>query len=60
VACAVPVINARLAGSTRSVHGRFGAVSTWRDGMIERVTNYYYVDIDEARAAAEQLAQERG
>ena len=58
VAFAVPVLNARLAGSTGSVHGRFGAVSIWVDGLVERVTNY--ADINEGRAAAERLAQERG
>jgi hypothetical protein len=30
----------------------------WADGLIERVTTF--LDIDEARAAAERLAQERG
>jgi hypothetical protein len=30
---------------------------TWRHGLIERLTTY--ADIDEARAAAERLAQER-
>jgi hypothetical protein len=58
VAYAVPVLNARLAGSTGSVQGRFGAVSIWVDGLCERVTNYF--DIGEARTAAERLAQERG
>jgi hypothetical protein len=33
-------------------------VLTWLDGAIERATNYF--DIDEARAAAERLAEERG
>jgi hypothetical protein len=33
-------------------------VVTWIDGLIERTTNYF--DIDEARAAAERLAEERG
>ena len=55
---AVPVLNARLAGSTGSVQGRYGAVSIWVDGLCERVTNY--ADIDEARAAAKRLAEERG
>jgi hypothetical protein len=58
VAFAVPVVNARLAGSTGLVKGRWGSVSIWVDGLCERVTNYF--DIDEARAAAERLAQERG
>ncbi|HXW58406.1 MAG TPA: hypothetical protein VEJ23_02895 [Solirubrobacteraceae bacterium] len=34
------------------------AVWTWRDGLIVRTTNY--ADLDEARAAAERLAKERG
>jgi len=33
-------------------------VTTWAHGLIERAT--YYADIDEARAAAERLGQERG
>ena len=40
---------------------RFDAVRkrrVWEDGMIERGTSY--LDIDEARAAAERLAEERG
>ena len=58
VAFAVPVMNARPAGSTGSLHARYGAVSTWRDGLIERIS--HYADVDQARAAAERLAQERG
>ena len=57
VVFAVPVLNARLAGSTGSVQGRYGAVSIWVDGLCERVTNY--ADIDQARTAAERLAEER-
>jgi len=60
VAFAVVVLNARLAGSTGLVQGRWAAVAIWLDGLTERVTNYYYSDLDEARAAAERLAQERG
>jgi hypothetical protein len=38
--------------------GRFeGRVFLWVDGLIERVTAY--LDIEEARAAAERLAEER-
>lgn len=37
---------------------RYGTVSVWEDGKIARIT--HYTDIDEARAAAERLAQERG
>ena len=36
----------------------YGFVATWRDGRIARAKNY--LDIDEARAAAGRLAQERG
>ena len=60
VVFAVPVLNARLAGSTRLVQGRWAAVSIWSDGLIERLTTYYYTDLDEARAAAVRLAPERG
>ena len=41
-----------------SVEFRYATVYTWRDGLIARATTY--TDIDEARAAAERLAQERG
>ena len=34
------------------------SVGVWREGLIERVTSYR--DIDEARAAAERLAESRG
>ena len=47
----------RLAGSESDVKVRYAAVSVCVDGLIESMTNY--LDIDEARAAAERLAQER-
>jgi hypothetical protein len=40
------------------VQVRTGFVSTVVDGLIERST--YYLDIDQASAAAERLAEERG
>jgi limonene-1,2-epoxide hydrolase len=46
----------RPAGSTGSVQLRYAAVGQWAADMILRVATYS--DIDEARAAAEQLAQE--
>ena len=52
------LMRGRLAGSSGSVELRYAGVSTWADGLIERVTTY--LDINEARAAAERLAQERG
>ena len=48
----------RLRGSTRFVESRMASVSTWANGLIERNTTY--LDIDEALAAAERLAEERG
>jgi hypothetical protein len=40
------------------VSGIYGYVVTWIDGKISRFT--VYPDIDEARAAAERLAESRG
>jgi hypothetical protein len=48
----------RLAGSDGEITFRYGSVAVWGDGLIESVTNY--LDIDEARAAAERLSQDRG
>ena len=45
-------------GSTGFVELRYAAISIWADGLIERAATY--TDIDDARAAAEQLAKERG
>jgi len=47
----------RPVGSSGEVELRYGTISVWEDGKIARITNY--TDIDEARAAAERLAQER-
>ena len=47
----------RPLGSSGEVELRYAAVSVWEDGLIVRVTNY--TDIDEGRAAAERLAEER-
>jgi ketosteroid isomerase-like protein len=48
----------RPVGSTGDVGLRQGTVSIWVEGLIVRIVNYS--DIDEARAAAERLAEERG
>ena len=45
----------RMTGSAGSVQARSGWVYRWVDGMVVRVTTY--TDIDEARAAAESLAE---
>ena len=47
----------RPVGSSGEVQLRYAAVGVWDDGKIARMTNYN--DIDEARAAAERVAQER-
>ena len=48
----------RLRGSSGEVSVRYAAVTTWRNELVERATNY--TDIDAARAAAERFAEERG
>jgi ketosteroid isomerase-like protein len=48
----------RLMRSDGHVEQRRGRVACWVDGRVERVTNY--VNVNEARAAAERLAEERG
>jgi ketosteroid isomerase-like protein len=50
--------DARLVGSRRHVRLRYASVVVWENGMVLRTTNYS--DIDEALAAAERLAEERG
>jgi ketosteroid isomerase-like protein len=53
----VAIQRGRPVGSAGSVELRYATVSTWADGLIERSTNY--TDIDEARTAAESLAEQR-
>jgi len=47
----------RPAGSSGYVQFRFASVTEWTRDVVARVTPY--TDIDEARAAAERLAEER-
>jgi len=49
---------ARPAGSRAHLEWTRGLIALLRDGLVERMT--MYADLDEARAAAERLAQERG
>jgi ketosteroid isomerase-like protein len=58
VSFAVVIQKGRPAGSSGEVRTRYGAVTVREEGLIVRVTNY--PDIDEARAAAERLAESRG
>jgi ketosteroid isomerase-like protein len=48
----------RLKGSSGFVELGYALVATWAGGLVERATSY--ADIDEARATAERLAEERG
>ena len=58
VTFAVILQQGRVAGSSGSVQLRYASVAEWIGGLIARNTTY--TDIDEARAAAERLAEERG
>jgi uncharacterized protein (TIGR02246 family) len=58
VGFSVAVQRGRMPGSTEWVKLRSPVISILAHGLVERVT--VYTDIDEARAAAERLAQERG
>jgi ketosteroid isomerase-like protein len=49
--------NGRPVGSTGHVELRYAGFAVWVDAVAARVTNY--TDIDEARAAAKRLAEER-
>jgi len=48
----------RMKGSDAPVEARNAWVSIWDHGKVVR--NTLYTDVDQARAAAERLAQERG
>jgi ketosteroid isomerase-like protein len=57
VILAVNKQKARLVGSASHIQTREAFLYTWERGVVVRVT--MYTDIDEARAAAERLAEER-
>jgi hypothetical protein len=57
VVFAVVVQNGRLVGSAGRLRQREGWVFVWVRDLIARLTTS---DVDEARAAAERLAEERG
>jgi ketosteroid isomerase-like protein len=58
VTSSVNLQKGRPLGSIGFVQLRYAGITIWAGGLIERWTTY--VDIDEARADAERLAQERG
>jgi hypothetical protein len=60
VAFAIMLQSARPVGTTGYVTNREGWVIVLDDGLLVRQVVYPRADIDEARAAAERLAQERG
>jgi ketosteroid isomerase-like protein len=57
VVFAVVVQKGRPVGSSGEVRLRYASVTVWTEGLIERQTDY--MDIGEARAAAERLAESR-
>jgi len=58
VVFAVVVQRGRPIGSSGEVRTRFAAVTEWVEGRIVHVATY--PDIDQGRAAAERVAEERG
>jgi ketosteroid isomerase-like protein len=58
VAFVVLIQKGHPVGSIGEVRHRNAVVAVWAGGLVVRFTSYS--DIDEARAAAERLAQERG
>jgi ketosteroid isomerase-like protein len=58
VVFAVVLQRARLTGSAAELRMRYASVNLQAGRVFERITNY--TDIDEARSAAERLAQARG
>ncbi len=58
VAFAVVIARGRVGGGSAEVRFRYATVTVWREGLVAQQTNY--TDVDEARAAAHQLAEERG
>jgi ketosteroid isomerase-like protein len=58
IVLAVVSQTARPIGSSADVELRYASVSTWKDGVNIRTTNY--ADLGEARAAAQRLAARRG
>lgn len=58
VAFAVVTARGRVGGGSAEISFRYASVTTWSEGLVVQQTNY--TDIDEARAAAQRLAEERG
>jgi ketosteroid isomerase-like protein len=58
VTLSVLIQRGRPRGSTGWIQVRYAPVTTWVDGLVRQNTDYF--DVDEARAAAERLAEEKG
>jgi ketosteroid isomerase-like protein len=56
----VPTATGHPVGSSGELQIRFASVAIWTEGVVVRQATYNYTDIDQARAAAERLAEERG
>jgi ketosteroid isomerase-like protein len=56
----VPIVTGHPVGSSGELQTRVVSLAIWTEGVVVRQTSYHYTDIDEARAAAERLAEERG
>lgn len=59
VTFSVTILTGRPLGSSREVRVRVASVAIWTEGVMERVTGYAD-NFDQARAAAERLAESRG
>jgi ketosteroid isomerase-like protein len=58
VAFVVTIATGRVVGGSAEITFRYASVTVWGEGMITQQTNY--TDVDEARADARRLAEERG
>jgi ketosteroid isomerase-like protein len=58
VILSVVIQKGRPVGSSGYVQLRYAIIGVWVEGLFVRITNYG--DIDEARAAAQRLAESRG
>lgn len=56
VALTVLTARGRVGGGSAEIPFRYATVTVFREGLVARQTNY--TDVDEARAAAERLAEE--
>jgi ketosteroid isomerase-like protein len=60
VGFSVIVVRGRPLAGSGQVRQRYASWAIWTEDKITRLKMYMYTDIDEAREAAERLAEERG